>query len=160
MPTACSPRKRPETPVRFLTAAEAHDTIFKECATKEKTREYVRQLKLHGYNMTRLHYFDEMLMRDAKEPLQFNAEVLDRFDYYVHCLKQEGIYLNMDVMSSPVGYTPGYAWAPDPQGRSSTSTSTSMKECAATGQRGRKNSSPMSIPTPAKVWSTIRCWRC
>ena len=108
----------PETPVRFLTAAEAHDTIFKECATKEKTREYVRQLKLHGYNMTRLHYFDEMLMRDAKEPLQFNAEVLDRFDYYVHCLKQEGIYLNMDVMSSPVGYTPGYAWAPDPQGRS------------------------------------------
>lgn len=108
----------PETPVRFLTAAEGYGTIFNECTTKEKTREYVRQLKMHGYNMTRLHYFDDMLMRGAKEPLQFNAEVLDRFDYYVYCLKKEGIYLNMDVMSSSIGYTPGDAWGTDPQGRS------------------------------------------
>ncbi len=108
----------PETPVRFLTAAEGYSTILTECATPEKTREYVRQLKLQGYNMTRLHYFDDMLMRNAKEPLQFNAEILERFDYYVYCLKEEGIYLNMDVMSSPVGYTPGDAWTKDPQGRS------------------------------------------
>ena len=108
---------KPEIPVRFLCVADSYHTIFGLFKSKKDIEDYTRQLRMQGYNMARLHYFDDMLMKDAKKPLEFNQDVLDRFDYYVFCMKKNGIYLNLDAMCSPCGYEPGYAWAKDKYGR-------------------------------------------
>lgn len=115
----------PDRPVRFLSGVEATDSFWgrggvapAQFGTHEHIAEYARQLKLHGYNLTRTHYLDAVLMKDAKQDFEFNPEMLDRFDYFVKCLKENNIYLNMDAMSSPLGYETGNPWSPDPKKRS------------------------------------------
>mgnify|MGYP002464144987 CR=1 FL=1 len=107
---------RPDVPMRFLTVADSYET-FNMFKSKEAIEEYARQLRLQGYNMARLHYLDSILMSKATKPLEFNASVLDRFDYYVYCMKKNGVYLNLDAMCSLYGYELGNTWYPDNSGR-------------------------------------------
>ena len=67
--------------------------------------------------MARLHYLDSILMSGAKKALEFNPKNLDKFDYYVYCMKKNGIYLNLDAMCSLYGYDLGNPWYPDKSGR-------------------------------------------
>lgn len=106
----------PDVPVRFLTVADSYET-FNMFKSKEAIEEYTRQLRLQGYNMARLHYLDSILMSRAKKALEFNPAVLDKFDYYVYCMKKNGIYLNLDAMCSRYGYDLGNTWMPDGSGR-------------------------------------------
>ena len=103
----------PGVPVAFQTVADQGTTYNIHTATKESTEKYVKQLRVQGYNMVRFHYFDFALMGGAKEPLQFNEDLLKRIDYYIYCLKKNGIYLNLDAMCSRYGFELGNTWAPD-----------------------------------------------
>lgn len=109
--------KNPDIPARFLSSCEGTDMFWgrRDVAPAQFTNhatiaEYVKELKNNGYNMTRLHFLDTVLMRDAKADCDFNPALLDEFDYFVYCLKENGIYLNLDAMSSWTGYTPLSPW--------------------------------------------------
>ncbi|MDD3886959.1 MAG: beta-galactosidase, partial [Victivallaceae bacterium] len=48
----------------------------------------------------------------SADEIEFDAVNVDRFDYLVKCLKDRGIYINMDLMNSP-GYSMAYKEGPD-----------------------------------------------
>ncbi len=107
----------PSRPIRFFSTAEGpaswRGTFHgnkPQFDSKEKIREYVRQLRLAGYNMLRIHYLDEILLTDAGEDLEFHPVYLDRFDFLVAECGKNGIYLNMDAMTSRLGYAKGRRW--------------------------------------------------
>ena len=108
--------KEPDRPIRFLSTAEGPSSWRGFWAnkpqfdSKEKIREYVRQLRLAGYNMIRIHFLDEILLTKAEKDLDFNADYLDRFDFLVAECGRNGIYLNMDAMTSRLGYAKGKRW--------------------------------------------------
>ena len=108
--------KAPDRPIRFLATAEAAASWRGFWAnkpqfdSKEKIREYVRQLRLAGYNMIRIHFLDEILLTKAEKDLDFNANYLDLFDFLVAECGRNGIYLNMDAMTSRLGYAKGKRW--------------------------------------------------
>lgn len=109
--------KRPGVPIRFFASADGLDTfcgrrpVPPELTSKQQIREYVRQLRLHGYNMVRLHGLEVPLMRGIKGNDEYNKEFLDRLDYFIYQLKGNGIYLNLDGMKSLIGYTQGNHYA-------------------------------------------------
>ncbi|MYM29505.1 hypothetical protein GTP58_14340 [Duganella sp. CY15W] len=64
---------------------------------------YAQQLKLHGYNVVRLHYVEGILMHKSKVDNQFDGEQLRRFYKFLAELKAAGIYWVIDMMSSDNG---------------------------------------------------------
>lgn len=71
----------------------------------EKT---ARRLAKFGVNIVRLHQFDAEWAtpnifqfakgRELADTMHFDGACLDRFDYLVHCLKENGIYIYMDLL--------------------------------------------------------------
>jgi len=110
--------KKPNETVRFFSTVAITDPYIGrgpakcEFDTKERIQAFVRQLRLHGFNMVRMHFLDAVLMFGAKEDFEFNKKYLDQFDYFVYCLKENGIYINCDGMTSRIGYNHGDAWFP------------------------------------------------
>lgn len=94
---------------------------------KQEIDAYAEAIARQGYNMVRLHYVDVLLMgMSASNPKQrkaidafkipekiknipFNKACVDRVDYFIYCLKKRGIYVNLDAMSSPAGFTRAYS---------------------------------------------------
>jgi len=115
--------KQPGQAVRFLSTAENMEG-FKgrggmapaQYDTKEKTVEYVKQMKLQGYNMLRTHFLDWLLSGKGKDVADFDPATLDQFDYLIYQMKENGIYLNFDAMTSWTGYLPMSPW--DKNGKS------------------------------------------
>lgn len=72
--------------------------------TREQSEIIARRLAAFGINMVRPHHADapwaerHFFPRDADNTRVFDAENLDRFDYLVHCLKREGIYIYLDQL--------------------------------------------------------------
>ena len=112
--------KEPEKAVRFLSAVylrglfKGHGYFKSPLSSKKSTAEFVRQLKMQGYNMIRFHYLDSTLLEGAKEDFRLNPQTLDKFDYLIYCMKQNGIYANIDFMASRIGYSHGYSWSAAP----------------------------------------------
>lgn len=108
--------KTPDRPIRFIASAEAaasfrgHWTARPQFDSKEKIREYVRQLRMAGYNMIRIHYLDELLLMKAEKDLDFNPKILDAFCYLLAECGKNGIYINIDAMSCRLGYSKGKRW--------------------------------------------------
>ena len=100
---------RPQKEVRFFAFNALINHLFDhpdvalagatEERTKENCRAYAALVKRHGYNMIRLHYVDFYLMTDSTADYSCNPLNLDRFEYLIHCFKQEGIYFGLDTMS-------------------------------------------------------------
>lgn len=65
--------------------------------TKANIREFVAEVKRQGYNVVRSLCLDTYLMVEAEQDLAFNPPRLDAFDYFFATLKQEGIYLYLDL---------------------------------------------------------------
>ncbi len=99
-------QETPDKPVRFFACA-----IQSAFSDKEAIRQTMTELRKNGYNMIRTHFLDNQLMSGAKKDLELNPERLDLFDYMVFQMKENGIYLNFDAMTSWNGYTPGNCWA-------------------------------------------------
>lgn len=72
--------------------------------THEQSEIIARRLAAFGVNLVRTHHADapwaerHFFPADADNTRVFDAENLDRFDYLVHCLKREGIYIYLDQL--------------------------------------------------------------
>ena len=112
--------QNPSRPVRFLCATILTDPFGgrgeakPEFVSKEMISEYAKQLRMQGYNMVRFHYLDAVLMAGSKNDFQFNPKTLDQFEYFIYCLKQNGVYVNFDAMASRIGWSHGYSWSAKP----------------------------------------------
>jgi len=85
--------------------------------THEEADVLASQLADAGFNMARLHHVDGS-RAGLVGPGGFDAEALDRFDYLVARLKEEGLYLFLEVASSKGfgeedGVTPPYDGVPN-----------------------------------------------
>ncbi len=98
--------KNPEQRVRFLTdALTPHVDLAK--LSRPEIEALAVEMRRNGYNMVRTHFLDQGLMVGASKDLEFNKEMLDKIDYFIFCMKQNGLYWNFDCMTSWIGYTPG-----------------------------------------------------
>lgn len=74
---------------------------------KTSQQEVIRQasrLSQLGFNMVRLHHFDSPWVnpnifgdRNEKTTLKLNAPMLEKLDWWIYCLKKEGIYTWLDL---------------------------------------------------------------
>ena len=70
----------------------------------DQSEKIARRLARFGINMVRTHHADapwaerHFFPKDVDNTRQFDAENLDRFDYLIHCLKREGIYIYLDQL--------------------------------------------------------------
>lgn len=105
--------QRPGKPVRFFAFQILVNHLFEargsglEAATEEETRANIKDwaacVRRQGYNMVRLQAIDLYLMAKMKNDAEFNPVNQGRFDYLVHCLKEQGIYVGVDAVSF-IGY--------------------------------------------------------
>ncbi len=94
------------TPVRFWGTNMNSGACF---PPKEHAPSLARRLAMQGLNMVRFHQMDgewgrPNLFQFAKGPLLDNTQSLDpqsldRLDYFIACLKEEGIYVYMDFLT-------------------------------------------------------------
>ncbi|MEK6794474.1 MAG: hypothetical protein AABZ39_06840 [Spirochaetota bacterium] len=116
---------RPGKPVRFFAFQILVNHLFEprgsglEAATEEETRANIKDwaacVRRQGYNMVRLQAVDLYLMAKSKVDAEFNPVNQGRFDYLVHCLKEQGIYVGVDAVSfmgyKAVSWNEGWASA-------------------------------------------------
>ena len=105
--------KKPDQGAVFFGCSIApHEILGKSCTTKPAIRAWAESVRRQGYNMVRPHFLDHYLTGASKTDLEFDPEALDRFDYMVACLKDNGIYLYLDAMTSWRGYKAVPGWSP------------------------------------------------
>ena len=72
--------------------------------THEQSEIIARRLAGFGVNIVRTHHADapwaerHLFRKGADNTREFDPENLDRFDYLMHCLKREGIYVYLDQL--------------------------------------------------------------
>lgn len=93
----------PEKPVRFFgyDMVTTHTLNSLTGKTPEETkaniREFVTLVKRQGYNILRSLCTDTYLMVGSTKDLEFHPERLDAFEYLIATMKQEGVYLYLDL---------------------------------------------------------------
>ncbi len=93
------------------TEAKFWGTNFNSAAnfpTKQQSEQVARRLAKVGINMVRLHQLDaewstpnifQFTKGEKNNTTQeFDLQSLDRLDYLIHCLKQQGIYVFLDLL--------------------------------------------------------------
>ena len=103
--------KSPEKRIIFFGCSVGPEQVLGRARSKEDIQRWAESVRRQGYNLVRPHFLDHYLTRDSKQDIQFDPEALDRFDYLVACLKQNGIYLYLDAMTSWRGYKAGPGWS-------------------------------------------------
>lgn len=93
----------PDKRVRFLIGSLGFGLNLGSLPDHVLMDAYVKQYKLHGYNMVRLDFLETMLMQGRKGDFDYNPEQLDRFHYLVASLKKNGIYLILNGLSNDNG---------------------------------------------------------
>jgi len=91
--------------------------------SKPELEELAEQIRLHGMNVVRFHYLDyslcgnngmpkkdkkkleEVLIPQETTALPIDQQFLDRHDYFIKCLRDRGIYVLVDIVSSYAGWT-------------------------------------------------------
>jgi hypothetical protein len=84
---------------RFLCASQPYG-VEAGFPDHETANRYARQLKMHGYNLARFTFVDNVLMNGMVKDFGFNPVQLDRFHYFLSALKREGIYWVLDGLTS------------------------------------------------------------
>lgn len=91
--------------------------------SRERISELAEMISRQGYNMVRFHFFDKYILASSRgaalkkvpeyklpetsDSIVFDAKNLDTFFYFINELKKRGIYTNLDLMTSYVGYDNG-----------------------------------------------------
>ncbi|GEP10506.1 glycosyltransferase [Methylobacterium gnaphalii] len=94
---------RPDARIRFLCASLAWSPASGSYPDKPTADRYARQLRIHGYNIARLHFADAILMNGRANDFDLDPEQFDRFHYLLAALKRNGIYWMIDGMTSKAG---------------------------------------------------------
>jgi len=89
------------TPARFWAGNIAAYAIFSD---KETMPAQARRIARMGFNLMRVHHHDSMgwvsptvIDKSLPHSRSLNAEAMDKLDYLIHCLKQEGVYVWLDL---------------------------------------------------------------
>ncbi len=88
-------------PIRFWGTCFSAGANF---PTHEQARLIAKRLASYGINMVRTHHADaswaenHFFPRDKDNTREFDPVNLDKFDYLIYCLKQEGIYIYLDQL--------------------------------------------------------------
>nr|WP_315253002.1 hypothetical protein [uncultured Duganella sp.] len=93
----------PQRPQRFLMASAGFDPSTGAFPDRMSTDLYVKQLRMRGYNMVRLHFTDLSLMVGRQTDFDFNPTQLDRMHYLLAALKKAGIYYIVDGLTGDTG---------------------------------------------------------
>lgn len=104
--------KRPGIPLRFRAAYHfASEWSFLSLIRKKTAEElkslidiYVGELRRRGYNMVRTHTVEQFLMLDAPEKGRPDPRFADALDYCFAKLKENGIYLNLNIAAYQLTY--------------------------------------------------------
>lgn len=100
----------PSKPVRFMGASiDLGGTLGR--MSKEQIAEFVVLVKREGYNLIRFHFPEFYLMKDSKKELELNPDSVDKMQFLVKQMNDNGVYLYLDVMTSWSGYMPGTGWS-------------------------------------------------
>jgi len=89
------------TPARFWGVCNSAAANF---PTHEQSEEIAARMAKFGVNMVRTHHADafwsdpNFFDESFDDTQHFDVEALDRFDYFVYCLKQQGIYIYLDQL--------------------------------------------------------------
>ncbi len=84
--------------IRLFGANLCYSTNF---LPREECGRLALSLRRQGYNAVRLHHFDsELPVSSPDGTLSLNPEKLDKFDYLVASLKEQGLYITFDLISS------------------------------------------------------------
>jgi hypothetical protein len=89
------------TPVRFWGGNLAAYAIFSD---KEQILAQARRIARLGYNLMRIHHHDStrwvgrtVIDKNQPDSQHFDAEVMDRLDWWIKCLRDEGVYVWLDL---------------------------------------------------------------
>jgi hypothetical protein len=89
------------TPARFWGGNIAAYSIFTD---KETIAAQARRIARLGYNLMRIHHHDStkwvgrtVIDKKAADSQQFDDEVMDRLDWWIKCLRDEGVYVWLDL---------------------------------------------------------------
>lgn len=89
------------TTARFWGANIAARALFG--TTKEHVKQQARRLSALGFNLVRIHHFDSpwvnpnIFGEDAVDTQALDASSMDKLDWWIKCLKEEGIYVWLDL---------------------------------------------------------------
>lgn len=86
--------------IRFLSAVLVHGGPNGGFPDHAGADVLARQLRMHGYNLARLHFVDATLMQGRVNDFDFDPVQLDHFFYLLSALKREGIFWEIDAMTS------------------------------------------------------------
>jgi hypothetical protein len=87
------------TPARFWGTCFSAGACF---PTHENAEMIARRLAQVGVNIARLHHMDSdwgdvrLIDKSTGDTRHFDPASLDRLDYFIHCLKREGVYVYLD----------------------------------------------------------------
>ncbi len=88
-------------PIRFWGTCFSAGANF---PSHEESEKIAHRLACFGVNIVRTHHADAVwaerhfFRKDRDHTREFDTENLDRFDYLMHCLRQEGIYVYLDQL--------------------------------------------------------------
>lgn len=88
------------TPARFWgTNVVGYALFHSDNRTIERT---ARRLAAFGFNLVRIHHHDSRWVRpnvlaSGNTTMELDEKALSRLDYWIHCLRQEGIYVWLDL---------------------------------------------------------------
>lgn len=88
---------------RFLCASTDLTSITGGFPSHQMAELYVKQLKIRGYNLVKIHSIEAYLMKGSAQDFAFDQERLDRFFYFLSLLKREGIYWLINGLTSGNG---------------------------------------------------------
>ena len=95
-----------------LAFADGSDAKFWGCnvqafgvfdATNDAIEQQAKRIAALGYNLVRIHHMDSadwspnVFVKDANDTQHLDATQLDRIDYWVKCLKDNGVYVWLDL---------------------------------------------------------------
>jgi hypothetical protein len=89
------------TPVRFWGANLAAYALFS--TPRQNVAKQARRMAQLGYNLMRIHHHDSawvnpnIIDREYKDSRHLNAKSLDALEWWIKCLKDEGIYVWIDA---------------------------------------------------------------
>ncbi|MDH3347178.1 MAG: cellulase family glycosylhydrolase [Desulfobulbaceae bacterium] len=90
------------TPARFWGTNITSYTLFS--TYRDRVRQQAKRLSSLGFNLVRLHHHDSSWVKpnifgdpNALDTQHLSEESLDRLDWWIKCLKDEGIYVWLDL---------------------------------------------------------------
>ena len=88
--------------VRFWGTNVTANSLFG--TTRENVRQQARRLSALGFNLVRLHHHDSAFVnpnifgdRQVTNTLNLSSAMLEKLDWWIKCLKDEGIYIRLDL---------------------------------------------------------------